>query len=218
MNAAFHIKPFAFDRVFMPPPASERKATPLELEIEVDSLRAELETYRRDHHEALAKARSDGFEAGLYQARTERETALLAASDALHASLETIEQELDAATRKITRDATELALAAADLMAARALEHAPEQAIDEALGRLLEQLGRGPQLLIKVHDSLAEEMQRIVDVRTARERRQMTLKVIADPKVPVGDAVMLWDEGGLLLDAAARRAAVLEELRPLLGD
>jgi flagellar assembly protein FliH len=218
MDAAFHIKPFAFDRVFTAPPSRRPERAPLDLELETESLREELDTLRRDHAAELARARSDGFEAGLFQARTERETALLAAADALHASLEIIEADLSEVTSRITREATEVALAAADFLAARALEHAPEQAIDEALGRIIEQAGRGPQLLVKVHPDLAPEMERIVEVRLSRERRRMTLNVVADPALARGDAQILWEEGGLALDAGARRAAVLEELAPLLGD
>ncbi len=218
MDAAFHIKPFAFDRVFTAAPPRPTRSSALDLELEVESLRAELETLRRDHGTELARARADGFEAGLYQARTEREAALLAAADALQASLETIDEEFEAATATVTRDATEVALAAADVMAARALEHAPEQAIEDALARVLQQVGRGPTLLVKVHTSLAEEMTQLVQLRVSRERRRMTIDVVGDPALALGDALILWNEGGLRLDAAARRAMVLEELASLLGD
>jgi len=218
VDASFHVKPFAFDRVFAAAPPRRPNLSALDMELEVESLRAEIDTLRRDQAAELARARTDGFAAGLAQARSERETALLAAADALQATLEGAEDELAAARARLTRDATELALSAADLMAARALEHAPEQTIDEALDRVLDQVGRNPTLLVKVNPTIAEEMQNLVELRTSRERRHMTINVIADPAVPQGDALILWDEGGLALDAAARRSAVLEELTPLLGD
>jgi len=218
MDAAFHIKPFAFDRVFAAPPPRPRQMSLLDLELEVESLRTELETLRSDRDQELARARADGFEAGLYQARTEREAALLAATDALHAAIEAADADIEKAVGRLTQDAAEVALAAADLMAARALEHAPEQAIDEALSRVLEQVGRNPTLLIKVHPDIAEEMKRLVELRVSRERRRMTLTVIADASLSRGDTLILWDEGGLALTAEARRAVVLEELAPLFGD
>ena len=142
--------------------------------------------------------------------------ALLAAVDALHASVETVEEELSSMTSRVTREATEVALAAADLIAGRALEHSPEAAIDEAIGRVLDQIGRGPRLLIRVAPDLAGEIERMVELRASRERRKMALTVIPDASIRAGDALILWDEGGLVLDANARRAAVLEELKPLL--
>ena len=40
--------------------------------------------------------------------------------------------------------------------------------------------------------------------------------MVPDADIPVGDARIGWEEGGLALDAAARREAVLTELETLL--
>jgi flagellar assembly protein FliH len=217
MHAAPHIRPFAFDRVFAVLPGGAQRAQAADLQLELDCARAEIERLQGTLPDELARARADGFEAGLAQARTEREAALLLAADALHAAIEGMEEDLAEARRGAVRDAAEAALAAADLVAGRALEQLPLQAVEEALERAIDQAGRGADLLVKVHPSLKEEMARLLELRESRERRRMSLRVAADPALAPGDAVITWDEGGLVLDRDARRAAVVAELAPLIG-
>ena len=216
MATTSQIRPFAFERVFVPTPQKKGAPDPLQLAAEAESLRAQIERMTLEQERALAHARQDGFDAGLAHARTEREAALLAAVDALQAGVEQLAEEADQLVAKVTGDGAELALAAADLMAARALAAAPADTVNEALGRALEQLGRNPTLQIAVHSSLKEEMERLVAIRVAGDRRKMFLDVVADDSLAPGDALLSWHEGGLRLDAAARRQAVMEELEGLL--
>ena len=216
MNASLHIKPFGFDRVFEAPAARRTDASPIDLEYEADRLRQELGQISADRDAALAAARRDGFEAGLGQARKERDTALLAACDALHAGLEQFEDEFATMERAMQRESAALTLVAANLLAARATELVPVQAIDEALGRALQQVGRGPRLLVRVHPELEDAMNERVAARVLSERRKMSLTIVPDAGVAIGDASIVWDEGSLSLDAVARRAAVAAEMAPLL--
>lgn len=217
MASASNIKPFAFDRIFSQVADPAAKPNSLMLQSEVEMLRAELERIELEREMAIAAARSQGFEAGLAEARAERETAVLAAIDALQAGVEQIAEEVDAAVAKVTAEAAELALAAADLIAGRALQVAPAQTIDAALGRLIEQVGRNPKLQIRVHPSLVAEMERLIADRQAGDRRRMFLHVTGDETLSPGDTLISWPEGGLRLDAAARREAVREELEGMLG-
>lgn len=216
MDASFHIKPFAFDRVFAMPAAGAPSARAEDLVLQVASLEAEVERMRVDHAAELMRARADGFEAGLVQARGEQGAALLAAVDALGCSLELTDERVAAITERLTEDATEVALAAADLLAARALEHAPGAAIDAAIGRVLEQVARGQELLVRVHPALVGEVEALVAGRQAGERRRLNLHVVADDTLARGDARVEWDSGGLSLDAKARTAAIRTELETLL--
>jgi flagellar assembly protein FliH len=217
MTASPGVRPFAFDRIFAASTARKEGTTPIDLEFEADRLRQELGQISADRDAALAQARKDGFDAGLTQARQERDTAVLAACDALHASLEQFEDEVATIERGLQRESAALALAAGTLLAARATELAPVEAIDEALGRALQQVGRGPRMLIRVHPELGEAMNERVAARVAGERRRMSLSVVADPTLALGDAAIVWDEGSLSLDAAARHAAVTAEMAQLLG-
>lgn len=109
---------------------------------------------------------------------------------------------------RLAADATELALAAADHLAARALGIAPGAGIDQAIGRVLKQIGRGQDLQVRDHPDFVEEIERLIAARQDGERRQLNLHVAADDGLAEGDACIEWDQGGLTLDAAARYAAV----------
>ncbi|HEY0043607.1 MAG TPA: flagellar assembly protein FliH [Allosphingosinicella sp.] len=208
------VRPFAFERVFTAPPSGKTDANALHAEVEV--LQARYAALETAHRIALEEARAEGVEQGLAQARAEREAALLSAIDALQAGVEQIATEVGAEVDRVTREAADFALAAADLLAARALESAPLAAVDEALTRVLLQLGRNPQVQVRVHPNLAGEMQRLVEIRQAGDRRRMDIDVYADATIAEGDALIAWHEGGLKLDAESRRAAVLDELEALL--
>lgn len=211
MDHSFHIKPFAFDRVFSMPATANGASWQndadrvVALTAEVDLLRSMLETN-------VAVARAEGFEAGLAHARGELTTAILAATDALHSSIEAVENEFEAVEQRTSRAAAEVAMAAAEGLAARALETDPTRAIDEAIGRVLTQVARGQELQIRVHPTLLEATEGLIDGRQSRERRRLSLVAIADPSLAVGDALISWEQGGLALNAEARRAAILAEL------
>ena len=79
-------------------------------------------------------------------------------------------------------------------------------------GRVLTQVARGQELRVRVHPDLAERMEAVIAERQSRDRRRLSLTVIADDALAVGDALIAWEQGGLTLDAAARRAAILTEL------
>ena len=216
MTAAHNIRRFGFDRIFAEPVQSN-PGSPADMELELEALKAEFALFRQDRDAELARARTEAFEAGLAHARTEREMAFLTAVDALQGSLEAVQDEFAELGTRLTREATQVALAAADILAARALEQAPEQAIDEALGRVLEQVARGTQLVVRINPALEQAVTELVTLRQSRERRRLDIIVVADTAVAPGDASIAWEEGGLSLEQSARRAAVMEELAPLLA-
>ncbi|MEP9359786.1 FliH/SctL family protein [Sphingomonas sp. KR3-1] len=210
-----NVERFGFDRIFAVPPGKGGPIGP-DAALEVATLRAELALLRSEQEAALTLARAQGYEAGLAQARAEREVALLSAVDALQAGIEGIDAQFGAVSERVTGEATEVALAAAELIAGRALEVAPGVAIDEALGRVLGQVARGTELQIRVHPDLMEDIEGRIADRQSRDRRKLNLTVVPDATIAVGDARIGWEEGGLALDAEARRAAVAEELQTLL--
>ncbi len=181
------------------------------------ALRGELEAVRQANEEAVREARHAGFAEGLAQGHDEAGGAMLAALDALHGAIEDLDGRLFDQVRSITQDATETALAAADLLAGHAVSAAPARALDEALGRVLEQVARGTPLDIHVHPSLVERMNACLAVRTGRERRAMSLTVVADETLAPSDGLIAWPSGGAVLNAAARRAVLMNELAPFLA-
>ncbi|MBH0111937.1 flagellar biosynthesis protein [Novosphingobium sp. YJ-S2-02] len=219
-GAAGPIQPFSFDRVFQSgqrEPAEVAEVAATRLREEIAALEARVERMAQDHAAELSRARSDGFEAGLVQARSEREEAVLAATDALHAALEEARRDFDRVSEDIARDAAVVAYQAANMLAGHAVDHDPVRAIDEALGRALDQVSRGTGLVIRINPAIREDLEKRVALRQAREQRRIDMMLVEDETIAIGDAQITWTEGGLVVDAMARRAAVLAELGGLLG-
>lgn len=87
MDNSFHTRPFTFDRVF-PLAQANVPDNPVDMALKLAALSAELDVVRAGSAAAVAVARAEGYEAGINEARAERDTALLSAIDALHASIE----------------------------------------------------------------------------------------------------------------------------------
>ena len=212
---SLHAQRFALDRVFTAHSPAPGHARP-DMSMEMAAMRTELAAARADHEAQLAMARADGFEAGLAHARAAREVALLSAVDALQASIESIDTQFGDVAQRVTGEATEVALAAAELLAGREIAAAPTVAIDAAIGRVLRQVARGTELVVRVHPDLVEDIEARVADRQSRDRRRLFLSVAPDEAVAPGDAMIQWESGGLTLDANARRAEIMNELESLL--
>lgn len=217
------VRPFAFHRDFAP--GSSAGAISGDAARELADLRAELASLRAENRDAIAAARAEGYAAGLAEVREQQAAAVLSATDALHAVLEDIDQVAARLEQDLMRDAAEVALAAAEVIAGFAIEYDPAKAVDSALEKALAQVRRGTRLTVRVHGSLREEMQALVDTRQRHDRRQLEIEVLGDNTLAPGDGVIMWDDGssgsvqgssGTVIDAAQRRAALSEELGPLL--
>ncbi|MFL9841539.1 FliH/SctL family protein [Sphingomonas sp. ST-64] len=213
MDLSFSTRPFGFDRVF-----TTRETTctvehdSLSQTIRIEALEDEIAHLRRMQNEELARARADGFQAGLDAARNDRETALLAALDALQAGVEGISDERAGFQADTAREAAELVMAVAEHLAGHPLLSCPAQAIDDAIGRALSQVARGTELTVRVNPDMAEQIEERIAQRQANDRRRLNLHIAHDATLAPGDARIEWDEGGLTLDRSAREAAVLREL------
>lgn len=214
------ILPFAFDRTF-PSQSAEGSRTPRRkndataLAHELDALLEENARMEEKHREELARSRSEAFAAGLEHARTEREEAILASIDAAQASIEMLAIEHEKLRIEVVADASQLALAAAEVLAGFALEKEPGRPIDEAIGRALLLVTRGQEIEIRVHPDLVEDITVRIAERQSGDRRNLCLSVSADPAISPGDAALTWERGGLLVDRTSRRQAVLDELAAL---
>jgi flagellar assembly protein FliH len=211
-----NVERFAFDRIFSVGADDAKSAPAPDLNLEVAALQAEIALMKADHEGQIALARAEGFEAGLQQARAERDVALLSAVDALQAGIEALDERFAEVSERVTGEAAEIALAAADMIAGRALEAAPADTIDQAIGRVLGTVARGTELEIRVHPDLIEVVEAKIAERQSKDRRRLALTVIGDVTLSPGDAMIGWDQGGLSLDAGARRQAIQSELAALL--
>lgn len=216
MDSRAHVEPFGFDRVFKAN-AEPAAASGKELADHVHDLLARQAVMEQEQQEELARARHEAFQAGLDQARREATTALLSAADAIHAAIDDLDERFAAAIAHQSQAAADVALAAAEALAGHALGDMPLRAIDEALGRVLGQVARGTRLGLRVNPEQHDALTALLAERQRHDRRQLHLAAVPDPTIAPGDAVIFWEEGGLAVDAAARRAAVLAELDPVLN-
>lgn len=216
MNAAFHIRPFGFDQVFPRPQTAADTLDDLDPWLRIEALRAELAILRQESEERRATARAEGFAEGQAVAREEQGAALLAATDSLHGAVENVEAQLDAIVARTVRDAADVARAAAEMLAGRALDLAPTAAIDEAIGRALRQVARGQEIQVAVHPDLVSRIEEIISARQAGDRRRLALSVLGDPAIAWADAHIHWDQGGIVLDAALRAEAIATALHGIL--
>lgn len=216
------IKPFAFDRVFRysaPTTRDEAHAASIaEMHDLVQQLEAELAEVRAERDEAVAAAHAAGLEQGLVQARGERAEAQLAATDALHAAFDELSSEFASVAEQMTRDCADVALKAAEFLAGHAEQIAPLGAVEAALDRVLDQVAFGTVLRMRVHPDSLVPFEQMVAVRAGRHAAKPQINVVSDAAIGPQDAHISWAQGGLIVDAAERRAAVMQELSSLLDE
>lgn len=206
--------PFAFDTVFEPaPPAA---LYDIDEELSASALRAEIDAMRAAHADALGLAYARGAQEAEARVRAERDEALLAAIDALQSAWEDFAETRDAMIAQVQSEAAALALTIGESLAARAIEDAPGEAIDQAIGRVLTLIARGQEVIVTVHPDLIPDIEARIAARQSRDRRQLGLIAEGDSGLGIGDAHLRWDGGGQRLDASARRAALEAELAPLM--
>jgi flagellar assembly protein FliH len=205
------VRPYAFERIFALS-AVDAERNPQDQALQLLALQAELDRLHIDHASELVRAREDGFAAGLAQARTDTAAALVAAETALVAGIDQLECSFTETEARMARLAADVARAAADLLAARAIGDDPNLAIDAAIARVLSQTNFRETLHVHVHPSIVAPLRDLVGARQTAEQRPLDITIHDDVTIPVGDAHIVWDQGGLSLDAEARTVAVREAL------
>lgn len=213
-------QPFRFDTVFATDPvirfeAEEQEEVAEDVSLAVSVLRAELDALRATHAQELAEARLSAAIEAEERMRSERDNALLSAFDALHAGWEEQADMREGMLEELRSEAVALALAIGEKLAGHALATNPAEAVDQAIGRVLGLIARGQEVVIRVHPDLIADVEARIAVRQSRDRRQLNLLVEGEVSIPMGDARLRWDGGGMKVSAAERRAAIDEELASL---
>jgi flagellar assembly protein FliH len=211
MEMSSRVKPFAFDRVFANQPVTGTNNV-AEMQLEIEHLELEISRLRNELEQGLNVARAEAFQAGMDQARADRQSALLAATDALQASVESLAGRLVEVEENVAREGAGIALAAASYLAAREVRSLPAKAIGDAIGRALSQVRRGQPIAVRVHPDLTADIDQLIADRQSTDRRRLNLSVIGDESLIPGDAKLCWENGGLVLDANARSMAIAREM------
>ena len=189
-------------------PSAEIPVDAKDLHLQISALQTDLAQAVDEQAEAVATARADGFAAGLAQARAEIAQALLTTETAIAKEVAGLNDRFLETERRMAIVATEVALAAGSVLAATALDADPTGAIDQAIGRVLAQTGYREALRVHVAPSLLPAVEALIASRASLEQRSFDATVHADPLLRPGDVNILWDRGGLALDADARMLAV----------
>ena len=211
MHHDVRARPYAFDRVFARTLA-DIHTHPQDLHLQVAALQAELLQAAEDQVTETGQARVDGFAAGLAQARSECAQALLTTEAAIVKGLGLIAAQFAETEARMAAVASDVALAAGQVLAATCFKADPTGAIDKAIGRVLSQTGYREALHIHVAPAQFASVEALIAVRAASEQRRLDATVQADATVLPGDVRIVWDRGGLSLDAEARLAAVQSAL------
>lgn len=204
-------RPYAFDRIFAQS-AIDATRNPQDLALQLHAMQAEMDRQRDGAQTELVRARADGFASGLAQARAETAAALLSAATAVADGLDRLEALFVEAEARIAGVAADVVLTAAELLAAQAVAQTPGRAIDAAIARVLTQTGFRETLHVHVHPDGAAGLRELLAERQGAEQRPLTVTIHDDPRLPPGDANILWDQGGLSLDSSARNSAVRNAL------
>jgi flagellar assembly protein FliH len=204
MSFEGRIRPFQFDRDFTSTLSSASFST-AELQEELEHLKARLATSEAEMDVRLAAAREDGFAAGLAHARADQQMALLAALDALQAAVEAADADLTDMRAQMLDGAADLALAAAEQLAAISLAAEPTAAIQAAVEKAADEAGLDARLRIQLNPADATVVETSASHWTLRT---VAIEVVPDPTIAPGDARISWGTSAMVLDKADRRNRV----------
>lgn len=204
MSFEGRIRPFQFDRDFTSTLSSASFST-AELQEELEHLKARLATSEAEMDVRLAAAREDGFAAGLAHARADQQMALLAALDALQAAVEAADADLTDMRAQMLDGAADLALAAAEQLAAISLAAEPTAAIQAAVEKAADEAGLDARLRIQLNPADATVVETSASHWTLRT---VAIEIVPDPAIAPGDARISWGTSAMVLDKADRRNRV----------
>lgn len=179
---------FLFDTDFRNPTASPRSAAAL------------AEAEERGYLRGLAEGRA--------QAEAEAQMLLAHAVRALSESAAHLVSGLDARVEAAEGEAMDFAVALARKLAGEALRRQPLAAIAEAAHAALQLLRGVPHLVVRVNESLVDEVEPLIR-RIARERGyEGRLVILGEPDLAPGDARLEWADGGVVRDQSQIEATV----------
>lgn len=151
-----------------------------------------------DVDRARSEAYAAGFAAGESEAAARADREVHAVLNELASSAASLLAALDAKTRTLTAEATQLAIACAQKLAPATIAARPEVEIEAVVRDCLSHLNREPHILLRVSASLVDRLKETVD-RMAMERG-LTGRIIllGEPEMRNGDCVVEWADGGVV--------------------
>ena len=164
-----------------------------------------------------AVARAEGFEAGLAQARGERDAAIRTALTAIAGDLGHGIAQVDALRAQLAGQAVELALALAEAIAGKALAQTGLAGIEAVVADVLAEQIEAPRLTIRVGAALLDDVRERVQAEASAMHFEGRLIFQPEPGFGPGDCAIEWANGGVRHVAAERRAAIEAQVRDFLS-
>lgn len=164
-----------------------------------------------------AVARAEGFEAGLAQARGERDAAIRTALTAIVGDIGQGVAKVDALRAELAGQAVELALALAEAIAGHSLAQAGLSDIETIVAQVLAEQIEAPRLVIRIGAGLLDDVRQRVEAEASAMHFEGRLIFQPEPAFGPGDCVIEWADGGVRHVAAERRAAIEAQVRDFLS-
>lgn len=165
-----------------------------------------------EHEATLQAAEREAYARGLAAGREEAlatETARIADTcTRIVQALAKSVKEADARISARESEAIKLALAFAEKIGGKALEHYPLADIEAAAAACFDEARHAPHAVIRVAPPFVEEVEmRLTAIATERGFAGR-LVVIGEPDIAPGDARVEWADGGIVQDRAALLTAI----------
>lgn len=205
---------YMFDRTF----SSPGKGTKLD---ESAAALKKQEEWERKTAEATMAAYEEGQAEGRAEALKGIEEATRAETAKLIGSVEKLMAAVETECNGIRRNAIELAIMTAKLLAGELIARYPEQNFEALFTEALEHIDSAPHLALTVNDSLAESVQKSITAIASERGYTGKILVLGDPETKQGDCSLQWADGGISLDTEKTASEVekivkrhLERLKP----
>ncbi len=148
----------------------------------------------------VAQARSEGFQAGLAQARAEAQDQTGGLVARLLQSIERLASQEHARLDEVEWQAAQVAISAARRLAGAALADKPMAGIENAVRECLGHARLAPHLVVRVNEASVEAVETML-VRLMRETGFAgKLVVLGEPDIGPGDGRIEWADGGFVVD------------------
>jgi flagellar assembly protein FliH len=150
----------------------------------------------------VAQARSEGFQAGLAQARAEAQDQTGGLVARLLQSIERLASQEHARLDEVEWQAAQVAISTARRLAGVALADKPMAGLENAVRECLGHARLAPHLVVRVNEALVETVETML-VRLTRETGFAgKLVVLGEPDIGPGDGRIEWADGGFVVDQA----------------
>lgn len=169
---------------------------------------------RRQFDIELHAAREAEYQRGLAEGREQaaqsREAGTQKAVTQLAASAKNILQKLDNECAAIRSEAVQIAVAAANCLAAELVRNQPTALLEALFSECLEHLSDAPHVAVRVHDSIAGQLQEKLNAAADAKGFTGRIIVLGDPETAKGDCRIEWADGGISRNFESLRLSISE--------